>query len=356
MRIKDLKKEIKANIPDLSDKISAMTDWQSIALNSAETNKKINQAAKKPIKKSWSFAFAAIAAVLVMAIVLPVTLNNKTAPVVAKADYEVVIEVKPSTNSTINTFTASYASAADAYPAMKFTVNGNNDKVITHYGLNEDGVDFLFGDKYSEQTIDAATKTVCDKLKNYNIVNGTKILRVTAYSSDSKTHKVLENKRSHIASKIQNLLSGDIGSVTYIDDDLIDEIEDTFNGDEFKNQIKELIKTLKGKLKPLIEQKIADIENLIALFKEKYDDDERVSLDMATMFKVVEFSRKYDYELEFDLVKTKGKYINEFIEDLTDLKEELAECLEEIDEDSDDDYGEILADLIEMAKESIFNN
>ena len=94
MRIKDLKKEVKANIPDLSDKISAMTDWQSIALNSVETNKKINQAAKKPIKKSWSFAFAAIAAVLVMAIVLPVTLNNKTAPVVAKADYEVVIEVK----------------------------------------------------------------------------------------------------------------------------------------------------------------------------------------------------------------------------------------------------------------------
>lgn len=52
MRIKDLKKEIKANIPDLSDKISAMTDWQSIALNSVETNKKINQAVKKPIKKS----------------------------------------------------------------------------------------------------------------------------------------------------------------------------------------------------------------------------------------------------------------------------------------------------------------
>ena len=95
---------------------------------------------------------------------------------------------------------------------------------------------------------------------------------------------------------------------------------------------------------------------MVALFKEKYDDDERVSLDTATMIKVVEFSRKYDYELEFNLVKTKGKYINEFIEDLTDLKEELAECLEEIDEDSDDDYGEILADLIEMAKESIFNN
>ena len=356
MRIKDLKKEIKANIPDLSDKISAMTDWQSIALNSVETNKKINQAVKKPIKKSWSFAFAAIAAVLVMAIVLPVTLNNKTAPVVAKADYEVVIEVKPSTNSTINTIAASYATAADANPAMKFKVDGNSDTVRKHYGLNEDGVEFLFGDNYSGQSIDAATKTVCDKLKNYNIVNGTKILRVTAYSSDSKTHKVLENKRLHIASKIQNLLSGDIGSVTYIDDDLIDEIEDTFNGDEFKNQIKELIKTLKGKLKPLIEQKIADIENLIALFKEKYDDDERVSLDTATMIKVVEFSRKYDYELEFNLVKTKGKYINEFIEDLTDLKEELAECLEEIDEDSDDDYGEILADLIEMAKESIFNN
>lgn len=355
MRIKDLKKEVKANIPDLSDKISAMTDWQSIALNSDETNKKINQAAKKPIKKSWSFAFAAIAAVLVMAIVLPVTLNNKTAPVVAKADYEVVIEVKPSTNSTINTIEASYATAADANPAMKFTVNGNNDKVREQYGLNEDGVEFLFGDNYNEQTIDAATKTVCDKLKNYNIVNGTKILRVTAYSSDSKTHKVLENKRLHIASKIQNLLSGDIGSVIYIDDDLIDEIEDTFNGDEFRNQIKELIKTLKGKLKPLIEQKIADIDNLIALFKEKYDDDERVYLDYATIQKMNEFSYKYNYEFEISIFP-KGKKMNELLDDLNELKEDLAECLEDIDEDSDDDYGDILADLIEMAKESIFNN
>ena len=310
MRIKDLKKEVKANIPDLSDKISAMTDWQSIALNNAETNKKINQAVKKPIKKSWSFAFAAIAAVLVMAIVLPVTLNNKTAPVVAKADYEVIIDVNPT---------------------IKLTVNGNNDKVKSQDGMNKDGVEFLYGDNYVGQPINDATKKICDKLQSDGFIS---------------------------VDRPDSVLYGKIESVRFIDDDMLEEIEKNYN--EIKGQIdgyvQEIIRLLKGRLKPLIEQKIADIDNLIALFKEKYDDDERVSLDMATMIKVVEFSRKYDYELEFDLVKTKGKYINEFIEDLTDLKEELAECLEEIDEDSDDDYGEILADLIEMAKESIFNN
>lgn len=335
MRIKDLKKEVKANIPDLSDKISAMTDWKSIALNSVETNKKINQAAKKPIKKSWSFAFAAIAAVLVMAIVLPVTLNNKTAPVVAKADYEVIIDVNPT---------------------IKLTVNGNNDKVKSQGGMNKDGVEFLYGDNYVGQPINDATKKICDKLQSYGFISVDRPVSVLAQTVDK--HGVLSEKQSNIASIIDSVLYGKIESVRFIDDDMLEEIEKNYN--EIKGQIdgyvQEIIRLLKGRLKPLIEQKIADIDNLIALFKEKYDDDERVSLDMATMFKVVEFSRKYDYELEFDLVKTKGKYINEFIEDLTDLKEELAECLEEIDEDSDDDYGEILADLIEMAKESIFNN
>lgn len=335
MRIKDLKKEVKANIPDLSDKISAMTDWQSIALNSVETNKKINQAAKKPIKKSWSFAFAAIAAVLVMAIVLPVTLNNKTAPVVAKADYEVIIDVNPT---------------------IKLTVNGNNDKVKSQGGMNKDGVEFLYGDNYVGQAINDATKKICDKLQSYGFISVDRPVSVLAQTVDK--HGVLSEKQSNIASIIDSVLYGKIESVRFIDDDMLEEIEKNYN--EIKGQIdgyvQEIIRLLKGRLKPLIEQKIADIDNLIALFKEKYDDDERVSLDMATMIKVVEFSRKYDYELEFDLVKTKGKYINEFIEDLTDLKEELAECLEEIDEDSDDDYGEILADLIEMAKESIFNN
>lgn len=353
MRIKDLKKEVKANIPDFSDKISAMTDWQSIALNNAETNKKINQAVKKPIKKSWSFAFAAIAAVLVMAIVLPVTLNNKTAPVVAKADYEVVIEVKPSTNSTINTIAASYATAADANPAMKFKVDGNSDTVRKHYGLNEDGVEFLFGDNYTGQTIDAATKTVCDKLKNYNIVNGTKILRVTAYSSDSKTHKVLENKRLHIASKIQNLLSGNIGSVIYIDDDLIDEIEDW--GDDLPIDMAQIITKLKGQLRDLVNKKIGAIKELLASFNQKYEDNEIVSIE--DMNKINKFCSDYKFDLKF--IPITGKLINEFCEDLKDLEEDLEKCLDEIDEideDSDDDYGEILADLIEMAKESIFNN
>lgn len=332
MRIKDLKKEVKANIPDLSDKISAMTDWQSIALNSAKTNKKINQAAKKPIKKSWSFAFAAIAAVLVMAIVLPVTLNNKTASVVAKADYEVIIDVNPT---------------------IKLTVNGNNDKVKSQDGMNKDGVEFLYGDNYVGQPINDATKKICDKLQFYGLVSVDRPVSVLAQTVDK--HGILSEKQSNIASIIHSVLYGKIESVRFIDDDMLEEIEKKYN--EIKNgYAQEIIRLLKDRLKPLIEQKIADIDNLVALFKEKYDDDERVSLDMATMFKVVEFSRKYDYELEFDLVKTKGKYINEFIEDLTDLKEELAECLEEIDEDSDDDYGEILADLIEMAKESIFNN
>ena len=236
---------------------------------------------------------------------------------------------------------------------MKFKVDGNSDTVRKHYGLNEDGVEFLFGDNYTGQTIDAATKTVCDKLKNYNIVNGTKILRVTAYSSDSKTHKVLENKRLHIASKIQNLLSGNIGSVIYIDDDLIDEIEDW--GDDLPIDMAQIITKLKGQLRDLVNKKIGAINELLASFNQKYEDNEIVSIE--DMNKINKFCSDYKFDLKF--IPITGKLINEFCEDLKDLEEDLEKCLDEIDEideDSDDDYGEILADLIEMAKESIFNN
>lgn len=325
MRIKDLKKEIKANIPDLSDKISAMTDWQSIALNSAETNKKINQAAKKPIKKSWSFAFAAIAAVLVMAIVLPVTLNNKTAPVVAKADYEVVFSVNP---------------------AVKFTVD-KNDKVVKKTGLNDDGVKFLYGTNYEGKSIDEVTEMLCNEFNSLGFFINNKVVNISAYSIVD--HEKLNDKQSEISKKIREVLSGEI-EVSFMDDDVLDDFL-KYNPQETINSF---IEELKNELRPLITEKIEKIDAILSALEQSYKKYEIVKLDDKITELISEYCAKYKFALNFNPQFTTGKKINDFKEDLKDLKEELEECLEELDEKIDDDYDDILEDLFEIIKEGIF--
>lgn len=327
MRIKDLKKEVKANIPDLSDKISAMTDWQSIALNSAETNKKINQAAKKPIKKSWSFAFAAIAAVLVMAIVLPLSLKTgKPSQIPNIATYEVVFSVNP---------------------AVKFTVD-KNDKVVKKTGLNDDGVKFLYGTNYEGKSIDEVTEMLCNEFNSLGFFINNKVVNISAYSIVD--HEKLNDKQSEISKKIREVLSGEI-EVSFMDDDVLDDFL-KYNPQETINSF---IEELKNELRPLITEKIEKIDAILsALEQSSYKKYEIVKLDDKITELISEYCAKYKFALNFNPQFTTCKKINDFKEDLKDLKEELEECLEELDEKIDDDYDDILEDLFEIIKEGIF--
>lgn len=327
MRIKDLKKEVKANIPDLSDKISAMTDWQSIALNSVETNKKINQAVKKPIKKSWSFAFAAIAAVLVMAIVLPLSLKTgKPSQIPNIATYEVVFSVNP---------------------AVKFTVD-KNDKVVKKTGLNDDGVKFLYGTNYEGKSIDEVTEMLCNEFNSLGFFINNKVVNISAYSIVD--HEKLNDKQSEISKKIREVLSSEI-EVSFMDDDVLDDFL-KYNPQETINSF---IEELKNELRPLITEKIEKIEAILsALEQSSYKKYEIVKLDDKITELISEYCAKYKFALNFNPQFTTGKKINDFKEDLKDLKEELEECLEELDEKIDDDYDDILEDLFEIIKEGIF--
>lgn len=325
MRIKDLKKEVKANIPDLSEKISAMTDWQSIALNSAETNKKINQA-KKPIKKSWSFAFAAIAAVLVMAIVLPLSLKTgKPSQIPNIATYEVVFSVNP---------------------AVKFTVD-KNDKVVKKTGLNDDGVKFLYGTNYEGKSIDEVTEMLCNEFNSLGFFINNKVVNISAYSIVD--HEKLNDKQSEISKKIREVLSGEI-EVSFMDDDVLDDFL-KYNPQETINSF---IEELKNELRPLITEKIEKIDAILSALEQSYKKYEIVKLDDKITELISEYCAKYKFTLNFNPQFTTGKKINDFKEDLKDLKEELEECLEELDEKIDDDYDDILEDLFEIIKEGIF--
>ena len=60
-----------------------------------------------------------------------------------------------------------------------------------------------------------------------------------------------------------------------------------------------------------------------------------------------------DYKVNF--YEVANDEIAEFYEDLLDKKEDLLECIDEINNpDGDDTYGEILSDLLEIVKEELF--
>lgn len=326
MRIKDLKKEAKANIPDLSEKISAMTDWQSIAAENEKTKNADNSAPRKVFKKRYAFGFAAVAAMLVMAIVLPVSLKTgKPSQILNIATYEVVFSVNP---------------------AVKFTVD-KNDKVVGQAGLNDDGVKFLYGTNYVGKTIDEATEMLCNEFNTLGLFTKNNVVNISAYTTDN--HEKLQNKRLEISGKIHEVLSGEV-DVLFMDDDVLDSFlkynpEDKING---------FIEELKSELRPLITEKIEKIDAILSVLDQEFKNYEFIRLDDKTTDLISEYCAKYKFSLNFNPQFTTGKKINDFKEDLEDLKEELEECLEELDEKIDDDYGDILEDLFEIIKEGIF--
>lgn len=326
MRIKDLKKETKTNIPDLSEKISAMTDWQSIAAENAKAKNADNATPRKVFKKRYAFGFAAFAAMLVMAIVLPLSLKmGKPSQILNIATYEVVFSVNP---------------------AVKFTVD-KNDKVVEKTGLNDDGVKFLYGTNYEGKSIDEVTEMLCNEFNALGFFTNNKVVNISAYSIAD--HVKLKDKQFEISDKIKEVLSGDI-EVSFMDDDVLDAFlkynpQETING---------FIEELKNELRPLITEKIEKIDAILSALEQSYKKYEIVKLDDTITELISEYCSKYKFALNFNPQFTTGKKINDFKEDLEDLKEELEECLEELDEKIDDDYDDILEDLFEIIKEGIF--
>ena len=326
MRIKDLKKEVKANIPDLSDKISDMTDWQSIAAENAKAKNADNAVPRKIFKKRYAFGFVAVAAMLVMAIVLPLSLKTgKPSQIPNIATYEVVFSVNP---------------------AVKFTVD-KNDKVVEKTGLNDDGVKFLYGTNYEGKSIDEVTEMLCNEFNSLGFFINNKVVNISAYSIVD--HEKLNDKQSEISKKIREVLSGEI-EVSFMDDDVLDDFlkynpQETING---------FIEELKNELRPLITEKIEKIEAILSALEQSYKKYEIVKLDDKITELISEYCAKYKFALNFNPQFTTGKKINDFKEDLKDLQEKLKECLEELDEKIDDDDDDILEDLFEIIKEGIF--
>ena len=311
--IRNLRKEVNENIPDLSDKIESSVDWNAVAGKRAKTNAKTH---RKPFGVRFGFGLAGVAAVLIAAIVLPFALKPATVTPAVSAGYEVVISVNP---------------------AVQLTVD-KDDNVIKQTGLNEDGVNFLYGSRYTGKKIDVATREIC------------------AY--DTTTREILRDKQNEVMTSVMNVISDwSSGIVTkFLDDDELDALEEYYENHHIKDYAKSALNNLKSQLKSEVDKKMWYIDMFLKEFAEVDDNSSYVTLSADMILQLNYFGGKYGFDLGFTpLAVVRGKDIVKLKEELADCREDLEECLEEIDDTDEDDFGDALSDLLDIMKEDIFN-
>ncbi len=117
-----------------------------------------------------------------------------------------------------------------------------------------------------------------------------------------------------------------------------------------------MIKAFKEKLVATINQKIADINELLPLLSPFDKKDKTVIENFPYAEKLRAFAERYRLKLKFDCAAPRYKDIRELIDDLEDNAEELEEALDDLNENpSDDDYADYLEDLLELVKEQLFH-
>lgn len=329
--IRNLRKEVNENIPDLSDKIESSVDWNAVAGKRAKANAKTH---RKPFGVRFGFGLAGVAAVLIAAIVLPFALKPATVTPAVSAGYEVVISVNP---------------------AVQLTVD-KDDNVIKQTGLNEDGVNFLYGSRYTGKKIDVATREICDELKKINVLTDGKRISLTAY--DTTTREILRDKQNEVMTSVMNVISDwSSGIVTkFLDDDELDALEEYYENHHIKDYAKSALNDLKSKLKNEVDKKMQYIDTFLKEFAEVDDNSSYVTLSADMILQLNYFGGKYGFDLGFTpLAVVRGKDIVKLKEELADCREDLEECLEEIDDTDEDDFGDALSDLLDIMKEDIFN-
>ncbi len=327
--IKRLINEIDENTPDLSERIENSVDWTALAASG-----KREEAKPVAFYKKRSF-IAAFAACLLVVLLIPVAVmgffNNSPNDAHA-AEYDLVIDVNPRIMLTVD----------------------SRDEVIAQSGLNEDGIIFLYDKKYVGLSATEAAKKVIAEMERLGVVKDGGVIRLSTVYHNSKT--IDEQKQSRLESAINSILNGNVTTV-FLSDDELDKLEDYYKDHEIAEKEAEVIDGLKTKITELIGEKRAAINELLSLLENSVGGEEVVNISDEVKNKISEYCLKYGEDGEFlESDKITEDDIEDFIETLTDSKEDLAEALEELNEKTESsDYGEILKEFIEIVKEEVFN-
>jgi len=324
--------ELYEKSPDVREKIKKDVDFSQF--------EKTAPAAKSSNGFKWATAILSVALVAMIATLAPIIAKT------SKTD-------KPGQTPSVS-YASDYVVFIDVNPSVRLDVSGS-DVVTAQKGMNKDGVVLLYQENLVGKNIDAATTYLIEKMDEAGLVKG----EVRISVADKKTGKRIDEKQRHAVQVVNNLFQNknkDI-SALILSDKEIDDIEDYYDNNNVGQYEIDMIEEFKEKLIVAINEKISRIDELVKMVEPYKTDLRKVKkLDKNDAEKaLLEAIKVYCADYKVNFYEVANDEIAEFYEDLLDKKEDLLECIDEINNpDGDDTYGEILSDLLEIVKEELF--
>lgn len=327
--------ELYEKSPDVRERIRKDVDF-------SQFEKKNAPAAKSSNGFKWATAVLSVALIAMIAVLAPIIAKTskpgkppKTPGVSYASDYVVFIDVNPS---------------------VRLDVSGG-DVVTAQKGMNKDGVVLLYQENLVGKNIDEAATYLIEKMDEAGLVKDKGKVRISV--ADKKTGKRIDEKQRHALEVVNNLFQNknkDVSAMILSDKD-IDAIEDWYDTDNVGEYEKQMIEEFKAKLLLAIDKKIGRIDELLKILKPWEKDERKVKkLDQNDAEKAaLEAIKVYCADYKVNYYEVANDEIVEFYKDLIEKQEDLRECIDDINNpDSDDSYGEILSDLLEIVKEELF--
>lgn len=318
--------ELYEKSPDVRERIRKDVDF-------SQFEKKNAPAAKSSNGFKWATAVLSVALIAMIAVLAPI-IAKTSKPKSYASDYVVFIDVNPS---------------------VRLDVSGG-DVVTAQKGMNKDGVVLLYKENLVGKNIDEAATYLIEKMDEAKLIKD-KEVRISV--ADKKTGKRIDEKQRHAVEVVNNLFKNKNISATILTDKEIDDIEDYYDNNNVDEYEKQMITEFKKNLIVAIKEKIRRIESLLGMLdKEGLSESER---EVGTLNEnekekeVLKAIEDYCKAYKADVDDVLDEEINEYYKDLDKNKGKLQKSLKKINEnDDDDDYGDILAELLEIVKERLF--
>ena len=327
--------ELYEKSPDVRERIRKDVDF-------SQFEKKNAPAAKSSNGFKWATAVLSVALIAMIAVLAPIIAktskpekSGKTPGVSYASDYVVFIDVNPS---------------------VRLDVSGG-DVVTAQKGMNKDGVVLLYQENLVGKNIDEAATYLIEKMDEAGLVKDKGKVRISV--ADKKTGKRIDEKQRHALEVVNNLFQNKNKDVSamILSDNEIDAIEDYYDNNNVGDYEKQMVEEFKAKLLLAIDKKIGRIDELLNTLKPWEKDERKVkNLDQNDAEKAaLEAIKVYCADYKVNYYEVANDEIAEFYEDLVEKKKDLQECIDDINNpDGDDSYGDILADLLEIVKEELF--
>ena len=327
--------ELYEKSPDVRERIKKDVDF-------SQFEKKNAPAAKSSNGFKWATAVLSVALIAMIAVLAPIIAKT------SKPD-------KPGKTPGVS-YASDYVVFIDVNPSVRLDVSGG-DVVTAQKGMNKDGVVLLYQENLVGKNIDEAATYLIEKMDEAGLVKDKSKVRISV--ADKNTGKRIDEKQRHAIEVVNNLFQNKNKDVSamILSDEQIDAIEDYYDNNNVGEYEKQMIDDFKTKLLHAIDKKIGDIDKLLNILKPWEKDERKVKkLDEEGPGKAaLEAIKVYCAYYKVNYHEIANDEIAEFYEDLFDKKKDLQECIGDIKKpDSDDSYGDILSDLLEIVKEELF--